>query len=381
MAKRDYYEVLGVQKGASDLEIKRAYRKIAKQYHPDSNQGDAEAEAKFKEASEAYSVLSDEQKRSTYDQFGHAAFENGGGGAGGFGGFGGFEGGMDDIFGDIFGSIFGGGGGRRKNGPMRGADLQTQMNITFEESIFGGEKEFELPLDTDCDECHGTGAEKGTVAETCHTCGGSGTERVQQQTMFGYMTSTRACSKCGGSGKIIKSPCKKCNGKGNYRKNTKIKVEIPKGISSGQSVRIRGKGQLGKNGGPQGDLMVTMYVTPHKQFVRKGNDLFLDLPISVFQAMLGDEITIPTMYGDEKQTLKAGTQPETIIRLKGKGAPDVRRNTFIGDLVVTLKVKVPTDLNDKNRKALQEIADDMGDHVKGSKKGIFSKLKEDIFEK
>ncbi len=373
MAKRDFYDVLGVQKGASEADIKKAYRQMAKKYHPDTNQGDPEAEAKFKEASEAYSVLSDQQKRQNYDQFGHAAFENGGGGAGGFGGFGGFDGDMDDIFGDIFGSIFGGGGGgrRRKNGPMRGQDLHTQINITFEESIFGGEKEIELPLNKTCEECNGSGAEKGTVAETCHTCGGSGQERVQQQTMFGYMTSTRACTTCGGKGKTIKTPCKKCGGQGHYRNNTKIKVEIPKGISSGQSVRIRGKGELGKNGGEQGDLMVNMIVAPHKEFVRKGNDIYLNYQISVFQAMLGDTITIPTMYGDEEYVLKAGIQPDTVIRLRGKGAPDVRRNTSIGEQVITLKIQVPTDISDKHKKALQEIADEVGENIKSKKKGFF----------
>ncbi len=377
MAKRDYYDVLGVQKGASDADIKKAYRKVAKQYHPDSNPGNAEAEEKFKEASEAYSVLSDEQKRSTYDQFGHAAFENGGGGGGyggGFGGFSGFDG--DDIFGDIFGSIFGGGGsGRRRNGPQRGADLQYQINITFEESIFGGEKEFEIPLNTTCEECNGSGAEKGTVADTCKTCGGSGTERVQQQTMFGYMTSTRACSTCGGKGKIIKTPCKKCSGQGSYRKQTKINVEIPKGISSGQSKRVRGKGELGKNGGEQGDLLVTMIVAPHKDFVRKGNDLYLDLPITVFQAMLGDDITIPTMYGDEAYTIKPGTQPDTVVRLRGKGAPDVRRNHMVGEQIITLKVKVPTDLTDKQKTILREVSEEMGENIEKKKHGFFEKFK------
>ncbi len=377
MAKRDYYDVLGVQKGANDMEIKRAYRKVAKEFHPDSNPGNAEAEEKFKEASEAYAVLSDEKKRQTYDQFGHAAFENGGGGGGGFGGgFGGFDfGDGDDIFGDIFGSIFGGGGGnRRKNGPQRGSDLQTSINITFEESIFGGEKDIELPLETTCEECNGSGAEKGHVPETCKTCGGSGTERIQQQTMFGYMTSTRACSTCGGKGKIIKSPCKKCNGQGHYRKQRKINVKIPKGIASGQKVRSQGNGELGKNGGQPGDLLVVMNVTPHKEFVRKGNDIHLEMPITVFQAMLGDEIVIPTMYGDENYTLKPGIQPETIIRLKGKGSPDVRRSHIVGDQVITVKVKVPTELTDSQRDSLRQVADEMGEHIEKKKKGIFEKF-------
>ncbi len=377
MAKRDYYDVLGVQKGANDMEIKRAYRKVAKEFHPDSNPGNAEAEAKFKEASEAYAVLSDQQKRQTYDQFGHAAFENGGGGGGGFGGgFGGFDfGDGDDIFGDIFGSIFGGGGSRRKNGPQRGSDLQTSITITFEESIFGGEKDIELPLETTCEECNGSGAEKGHVPETCKTCSGTGTERVQQQTMFGYMTSTRACSTCGGKGKIIKNPCKKCNGQGHYRKQRKINIKIPKGIANGQKVRSQGNGELGKNGGQAGDLLVVMNITPHKSFVRQGNDIHFELPITVFQAMLGDDIIIPTMYGDENYTIKPGIQPETIIRLKGKGSPDVRRPHIVGDQVITVKVKVPTELTDTQRETLRQVADEIGEHVEKKKTGFFEKFR------
>ncbi len=366
MAKKDYYEVLGVGKTATDKELKSAYRKLAKKYHPDANPDNKEAEEKFKEASEAYDVLSDEQKRHTYDQFGHSAFENGGGGyqySGDFSDFG---------FGDIFESFFGGGfgGSGRRRGPKRGADLQTSMQITFEEAIFGASKEIRVPLEEECNTCNGSGAKAGTTASTCSRCGGTGQERVQQQTMFGAMTSVRACGGCGGTGKIIKDKCTTCNGKGKTKETKTLKVEIPKGINTGQSIKLRGKGEFGEQNGERGDLLVTIYVQPHKMYIRDGQTLHIELPISYIQATLGDEIIVPTPYGDEKYTLKHGTQTGTRITIKGKGVPSIRNSKNIGDLIVTLKVEIPTSLNSNQREALEKFAKTMDENYKPHKKGI-----------
>ncbi|MFV0519307.1 MAG: molecular chaperone DnaJ [Lachnospirales bacterium] len=371
MAKRDYYEVLGVEKNVSEADLKKAYRNKAKKYHPDANPGDKEAEEKFKELSEAYDVLQDSQKRQKYDQFGHSAFEGGMGG-GGYGGSYDFD--MGDIFGDIFGDFFGGGRSRSNNGPRRGSDLQTNIRITFEESIFGCSKEVELPIDTTCSDCNGTGASKGSIPKTCPHCKGSGQERVQQQTMLGIMTSVRTCSRCGGTGKHIENPCTTCSGKGYSKKNTKIKIDIPKGISTGQSVRIRGKGAMGERGGQQGDLLVAMNVAPHEYFQRKGNDIYLDIPLTFVQATIGASITIPTVYGNETYDVKAGTQSETVINLKGKGAPDVRNARYTGDMYVKFKVEIPKKLTDVQMEKLKEFADAMGDDYVDHKKGFFDKL-------
>ena len=282
--KRDYYEVLGVERNATDQDIKRAYRRLAKKYHPDVNPGDKEAEAKFKEASEAYAVLSDEEKRAKYDQFGHSAFEGAGGGDGGFGGFGGF-GDMGDIFGDIFGDLFGGGSGRRtKNGPTRGQDVQSSLDITFTEAAFGCKKNVELWVFDNCDQCNGTGAKAGTKPETCPNCHGSGQMRVQQQTMFGAMTSVRTCSTCGGTGKIIKEKCTRCNGGGRIKVKKTFEVNIPAGIDTGQSIRMSGKGEPGAQGGPNGDLFITVTIRPHPFFSRQGYDVYCSVPISFAQA-------------------------------------------------------------------------------------------------
>ncbi len=370
MSKKDYYDVLGVSKNATEQELKKAYRQKAKKYHPDANPGNVEAETKFKELSEAYDVLQDPQKRSKYDQFGHAAFEGGMGGGGFNGGYG-FD--MGDIFGDIFGDFFGG-GRRSSNGPKRGANIQANMKITFEESIKGVKREVELPLDTKCEVCKGTGAEGNSIPKTCHQCGGSGVERVQQQTMLGIMTTQRTCSKCGGSGKIIENPCKKCSGKGHYRKNTKFEVDVPAGINTGQSIRLQGKGQMGERGGSQGDLIIQIVVEDHEYFVRQGNDIFLEVPITFVQATLGAEITVPTIHGNEQVNIKAGTQTDTVMTLKNKGVPNVRNNKILGDMYIKFIVQIPKSLNNAQKEKLKEFAELMGDDYKDHKKGFFEKL-------
>jgi len=369
--KGDYYDILGVQKGAGDDELKKAYRKMARQYHPDVNPGNKDAETKFKEINEAYGVLSDAQKRAAYDQYGHAAFDQAGGGGGNpFGGGMNFD--FGDIFGGVFGDFFGGGGGRRQ-GPRRGSDIHVSINISFEESVFGTEKEMSLSLSEQCSTCNGTGAKPGTVAETCKHCKGTGQERVQQQSIFGTQTVVRACPVCRGEGKIVREPCQKCGGTGFEKKNKKIKVSIPKGIDNGQAISLSGQGEPGERGGPRGDLLVTVYVKQHKYFVRKGSNLFADLPITAVQACLGDEIVIPTVYGDEKYAIKQGTQPETIITLKGKGVPNVRNSRVVGDLILTVKVKIPTQISEKQKELLREFAElgDEGLSSGGKKKRLF----------
>lgn len=378
--KRDYYEVLGVDRNATDQDIKRAYRRLAKKYHPDVNPGDKEAEAKFKEASEAYAVLSDEEKRAKYDQFGHSAFEGAGGGDGGFGGFGGF-GDMGDIFGDIFGDLFGGGGGRRaKNGPTRGQDVQSSLEITFTEAAFGCKKNIELWVFDNCDQCNGTGAKAGTKPETCPNCHGSGQVRVQQQTMFGAMTSVRTCSTCGGTGKIIKEKCTRCNGGGRIKVKKTFEVNIPAGIDTGQSIRMSGKGEPGAQGGPNGDLFITVTIRPHPFFSRQGYDVYCSVPISFAQAALGDELEIPTIDGKAQYTIEEGTQTGTRFRLRGKGIPYLRNSNQRGDQYVTVNVEVPKKLNDKQKELLRQFASAMGeDDVHGQKKSFFQKMK-DAFE-
>ncbi len=378
--KRDYYEVLGVERNATDQDIKRAYRRLAKKYHPDVNPGDKEAEAKFKEASEAYAVLSDEEKRAKYDQFGHSAFEGAGGGDGGFGGFGGF-GDMGDIFGDIFGDLFGGGSGRRtKNGPTRGQDVQSSLDITFTEAAFGCKKNVELWVFDNCDQCNGTGAKAGTKPETCPNCHGSGQMRVQQQTMFGAMTSVRTCSTCGGTGKIIKEKCTRCNGGGRIKVKKTFEVNIPAGIDTGQSIRMSGKGEPGAQGGPNGDLFITVTIRPHPFFSRQGYDVYCSVPISFAQAALGDELEIPTIDGKAQYTIEEGTQTGTRFRLRGKGIPYLRNSNQRGDQYVTVNVEVPKKLNDKQKELLRQFASAMGeDDVHGQKKSLFKKMK-DAFE-
>lgn len=379
-SKRDYYEVLGVQKGASDSELKKAFRTQAKKYHPDNNPGDKEAEAKFKEVNEAYEILKDPQKRAAYDQYGHAAFEGGAGAGGGYGG--GFSGmgGMD--FGDIFesfgfGDIFGG-GSRRRNGPKKGRDMQISVTLTFEESIFGCTKDITIPVTETCGECKGSGCKPGTYAETCQRCHGTGQERVTQQTPFGMMQSMRTCSACGGEGKVIKTPCTKCGGKGHITANKTIHVDIPKGISHGQSIRKQGLGGAGERGGQNGDLYISINVLPHKFFVREGNNIYGTININMVQAALGDEITIPTLEGDESYTIKAGTQPGDKITLKNKGAFNVRNPKLRGDEVLTLKVNIPTKLSEKQKDLLKQFAEESGEGLK--KQGFFDKMKKKLNE-
>ena len=383
--KRDYYEVLGVDKNADEATIKKAYRQLAKKYHPDMNPGDAEAEQKFKEASEAYAVLSDPEKKRQYDQFGHAAFAGGmGGGAGGFD-FSGMD--MGDIFGDIFGDFFG--GGRRRsadNGPRKGANLRAVLRISFEEAAFGCEKEIEITLKDDCTTCHTTGAKPGTSPETCTKCGGKGKVVYTQQSFLGMVQNVQSCPDCGGTGKIIKDKCPDCHGTGYIAKRKKIKVKIPAGIDNGQSVRIRDKGEPGTNGGPRGDLLVEVNVSRHPIFQRQDMNIYSTAPISFAQAALGGEVRISTIDGDILYDVKPGTQTDTRIRLKGKGIPSLRNSNVRGDHYVTLVVQVPTSLSEEAKEALRKFDDASGQSLKKQdgaagnarhkKKGFMDKIKE-----
>ena len=380
--KRDYYEVLGVSKGTSDDEIKKAYRKLAKKYHPDMNPGDKEAEAKFKEVNEAYSILSDSEKRARYDQFGHAGVDPNYGAGGPGGGFGGFD--MGDIdLGDIFGSFFGGGFGgfggstsSRRNGPQKGESLRASLTISFEEAAFGCEKEINLNRTEECEACHGSGAEPGTTAETCPDCRGTGVVRVQQRTGGFAFSSTAPCSRCRGTGKIIHTPCKACGGSGSVKKTKRVTVSIPAGIDDGQAISLRGQGNAGKNGGPAGDLIVAVHVKPHPQFHRDGTTVLYEQPVTFYQAVMGAELEIPTIDGKVKYNLPAGTQTGTTFRLRGKGIPELRGRGR-GDQYVTVRVQVPTSLNGEQKEALRAFAEAMGEDVpeESGLKGFFDKHK------
>ena len=380
MAKRDYYEVLGVSKTASQDEIKKAFRKLALKYHPDRNKGNEEAMNKFKEANEAYSVLSDEQKRQQYDQLGPDPFEQaqtaGGAGGnpfgGGFGGFGG-GGGMEDIF-DMFFGGQGRGRGGREAGPQRGADLRFDMEITFEEAAFGVEKEINLYRDETCDHCHGDGAEPGSKVETCPECHGSGYVRFTQNTMFGQMVNERPCSKCHGEGKIISNPCKECRGKGTVKKNKRLKVKIPAGVDNGSRLRVSGEGEAGAKGGQSGDLYVYLYVKPHKFFERDGTTVLCEVPVNIVQATLGAEIKVPTLDGQVTVKVPEGTQPGKVLRLKGKGIPSLRGGQR-GDQLVRIKVVVPTKLNEKQKEALRSFGEISKDNISPEEKSFFNKIK------
>lgn len=378
--KRDYYEVLGLQKGASEDEIKKAYRKLSKKYHPDINK-EADAENKFKEVSEAYEILSDSQKRAAYDQYGHAGTDPNYGGAGG--GFGGFNGGFSGAggfsgFEDIFESFFGGGGGRtvNPNAPRQGEDLQYSINLKFDEAIFGVEKNVSYKRDETCHTCGGNGAKAGTQPETCHKCHGSGSVNVERQTPLGRVMSRQTCDVCRGTGKEIKDVCETCHGTGHEKKTHSVKVNVPAGVESGQQMRLAGQGEAGKNGGPYGDLYVVFYVEESDIFDRDGSEIYYELPLNFVQAALGDEINVPTVHGDVKLKVPAGTQTGTKFRLRGKGAPRLR-GTGNGDQQVTVKIITPRNLSDEQKDALRQFAKVSGQHTTEQQpEGFFDKMKD-----
>ena len=389
--KRDYYEVLGVDKNADDAALKKAYRALAKKYHPDMNPGDKEAEKKFKEASEAYAVLSDPEKRRQYDQFGHAAFDGGAGGAGGFGGFD-FNGAdFGDIFGDIFGDLFGGrrGSAGARSGPMKGANLRTSVRITFEEAVFGTEKEIELTVKEECKTCHGTGAKPGTSPETCPKCGGKGQVVFTQQSFFGTVRNVQACPDCGGTGKIIKEKCTDCHGSGFVPMKKRFAVTIPAGIDNGQCKRLAGQGEPGINGGPRGDVLVEVIVGQHPIFQRQDTNIYSTVPVSFAVAALGGEVVIDTVDGKVIYDVKAGTQTDTRVRLKGKGVPSLRNKDLRGDHSVTLVVQTPEHLSAEAKELLRKFDEATEDslhaaervnsgeapHKEKKKRGFFNKDK------
>jgi len=389
--KRDYYEVLGVDKNADDAALKKAYRALAKKYHPDMNPGDKEAEKKFKEASEAYAVLSDPEKRRQYDQFGHAAFDGGAGGAGGFGGFD-FNGAdFGDIFGDIFGDLFGGrrGSAGARSGPMKGANLRTSVRITFEEAVFGTEKEIELTVKEECKTCHGTGAKPGTSPETCPKCGGKGQVVFTQQSFFGTVRNVQACPDCGGTGKIIKEKCTDCHGSGFVPMKKRFAVTIPAGIDNGQCKRLAGQGEPGINGGPRGDVLVEVIVGQHPIFQRQDTNIYSTVPVSFAVAALGGEVVIDTVDGKVIYDVKAGTQTDTRVRLKGKGVPSLRNKDLRADHYVTLVVQTPEHLSAEAKELLRKFDEATEDslhaaervnsgeapHKEKKKRGFFNKDK------
>ena len=374
--KRDYYEVLGLQKGATADEIKKAYRKLAKENHPDLHPGDKACEERFKEVNEAYEVLSDDDKRAKYDQYGHAAFDPsaGFGGGAGFGGFGGFSdfGDLGDIFGDIFG--FGGGASRNPNAPRKGDNIRVQLNVSFEEAAFGCKKEVTVGRVEQCPDCKGNGCAPGTTPEVCPDCKGTGSVRTTQRTPFGMAQSTAPCSKCRGTGKIIHQPCPTCRGMGNIRKQHKISVSVPAGIDDGQTISLRGQGNAGVNGGPAGDLLVTVLVQPHARFEREGASVLLNQDISFATAALGSEIEVPTLDGKVKLNIPEGTQTGTTFRLKGKGIPGLNGRAR-GDQYVTVYIETPRNLNREQKEALRKFSDTLGESNYEQRKSFFGKFK------
>ncbi len=374
-SKRDYYEVLEIGREATDTDIKKAYRKLAKQYHPDVNPEDKSAEAKFKEVNEAYEVLSDPQKKARYDQYGHAGVDpNSFGGAGA--GFGDFDfGGI----GDIFESFFGGGGfgrsSRGRSGPQRGADIKYSMQLTFEEAAFGVQKEISISRHENCSNCSGTGAKPGTSPETCKHCNGTGQVQYKQSTPFGQFVNVKTCDVCRGEGKIITNPCPDCNGKGKVKKTVKRTIDIPAGIDDGQTISMRGEGEPGSKGGPAGDVYITVAVKPHAIFKRQGNDVVCEMPITFVQAALGAELEVPTLDGKVKYSIPEGTQTGSIFRLKSKGIPYLRGNGR-GDQYVKVEIDVPKKLNDKQKELLKQFAEISGDDVYEQRKGFFDKMKD-----
>ena len=384
--KRDYYEVLGIPKTATEAEIKKAFRTTAKKYHPDMHPGDKECEEKFKEAQEAYAVLSDPDKRRQYDQFGHAAFDGSAGGAGGFD-FSGMD--MGDIFGDIFGDFFGGGSRRGpSNGSAKGANVRLSVRITFEEAVFGCSKELEFSYKEECSTCHGTGAKPGTSPETCSKCGGKGKVVYSQQSLFGMMQNVQTCPDCQGSGKVVKEKCTNCRGTGYIAKKVKKTVEIPAGIDNGQCVRVRDYGEPGVNGGPRGDLLVEVIVARNPAFERQDMNIFSNASISFGIAALGGDVRIKTVDGDIIYTVAPGTQSGTRIRLKGKGVPSLRNKAVRGDHYVTLIVNTPTGLSKEAKDALKRFDELTGGSLtkeggaatagKEKKKGFMDKIKESL---
>lgn len=372
MAKRDYYEVLGVSRNASVDEIKKAYRKLARQYHPDANPDDPQAEAKFKEISEAYVVLCDSEKRANYDRFGHAGVDGQG-----FGGFGGF-GDMGSL-GDIFEMFFGGGGTRRRTGPERGTDIRAELEITLKEAAFGLERDLKIPRTETCSTCGGSGAAAGTKPKVCSACEGSGQLQFAQNTPFGRIVQSRTCDRCRGTGQVIEKVCPTCHGNGKVRKTRSIKVKVPPGVDSGTRLRLAGEGESGQRGGPPGDLYVYIHVKPHHVFAREGDDLVCEMPISFVQAALGDELEVPTLDGSAKLKIPEGTQTGTIFRLKGKGIPHVS-GYGRGDQHVRVKVVTPGKLSDKQKALLKEFARMGGEQIQGGgqagEKSIFEKVKD-----
>ncbi len=374
--KRDYYEVLGVAKTATDAELKSAYRKLAKKYHPDFNKDNKEAEEKFKEANEAYEVLSDSSKRQKYDQFGHAGVDPNFG-AGGYGGYGGGFGFEDFDIGDIFGSFFGGGfggGQTRRNAPTRGESLRVNLVLSFEEAAFGCTKEINITKTEKCSKCGGSGAESGTSAETCSACHGTGTIKTTRRTPLGVVSSSGVCPTCGGSGKIIKTPCKGCGGSGKERASRKLSVKVPAGIDDGQTISLRGEGNAGSNGGPNGDVLITVSVRPHHILMRDGTTIHCEVPITFSQAVLGAEIEVPTLDGKVKYTVPEGTQTGTVFRLRGKGVP-VLNSSRRGDQLVRVNIEVPKNLNQKQKDLLAEFAKSVGENAYTERKSFFEKLK------
>ncbi|MBO5415119.1 MAG: molecular chaperone DnaJ [Clostridia bacterium] len=372
--KRDYYEVLGIDKSADDAAIKKAYRTLAKKYHPDMNPGDAEAEAKFKEVNEAYAVLSDAEKKAQYDQFGHAAFDPASGGAG----YGGYGGGFGDIdLGDIFGSFFGGGFGgssRRANAPMRGEDVSARVNISFEEAVFGVKKDVKFAKVQKCPDCGGNGAAKGTKAETCGVCGGSGQRRVTQRLGGMAFQSTTTCDNCRGTGKVIKNPCQNCRGTGYIKVSKTLSVSIPAGIDHGERIALRSQGCDGRNGGPAGDLVITVAVKPHAIFERDGYNLYCEVPLTVAEATLGAEIDVPTLEGTQKFNIPEGTQAGTRFTLKQKGVPYVNNSGRRGDIIFTVNIEIPKGLNEKQKEKMREFADACGESNYSKKTGFFRRI-------
>ena len=372
--KRDYYEVLGLERNADDAAIKKAYRTLAKKYHPDVNPGDKDAEEKFKEVNEAYSVLSDAQKRARYDQFGHEDPTGGGSGFGGFEGFGGFGGGFGG-FDDLFNMFTGGASSSRRNGPVQGDDIRINLSLTFEEAAKGCAKEINLVRTETCDECKGTGAKAGTKPQTCSRCRGTGVETVIANTAFGRVQNRRACSVCGGRGSTISDPCPKCAGKGKVRSSRRRSVNIPAGVDEGQIVTVYGQGHAGENGGPAGDLQLFISIKPHKLFARDGADLYIDVPISFTQAALGCEIDIPTLDKPIKYTIPEGTQPGAQFRVKGMGIPYVK-STNKGDLYINIRVEVPKKLTDKQKEILRIFDESTTGKEYEQKRSFFNRVKE-----